>query len=356
MDDRQRIPAHVMANILGRLHLHDTMRVAHTCHAFHALIFDTPTCQCAKVAASGADGLCARMYASAFWTHWRTCAPKRSEAMVACARRGHLACVAAVVLADPSIDQDMALIEASARGHVGVVRVLLHHARVNVAAHRHRAIARAMAKGHLGVVQLLLDDPRADRYALDRWEVALAARKGHANVLRHVLERPGLVNDTNRDWVFPTALHEACWSNRTDVVRLFASDPRFDVTDFTESMASAAMYRHNTEITEMLFRDPRPDAPIVHPNQLVYACAGSDLWMVDRLLRDERTDPSFGDFQAFRTAARNGNVAIVKRFFEHPTCGTVACARLALRDALRRQDFALQRACRQQLKRLNATE
>ena len=121
--------------------------------------------------------------------------------LVLAARHGNRMCVRELLKHDAMaacLDSEMmndALIEAAAKGHEGVVRMLLewpvHAARADC--QDGRALIEAAAKGHEGVVRMLLEWPpvhaaaRADcQYGLALIE---AVKNSHIGVVRTLLER-----------------------------------------------------------------------------------------------------------------------------------------------------------------------
>jgi hypothetical protein len=72
---------------------------------------------------------------------------------------------------DPAADNNAAIIWASTRGKVDVVRLLLADARVDPTAKDNQAIIWASEKGKVDVVRLLLADTRVDPAALNNWAI-----------------------------------------------------------------------------------------------------------------------------------------------------------------------------------------
>jgi ankyrin repeat protein len=100
------------------------------------------------------------------------------------------------------------------------------------------------------------------------------------------------------------------------VVERLLQDERVDPSaDHNCAILLAAQNGH-LAVVERLLQDVRVD-PSAHNNDAVrWAARCGQLAVVERLLRDERVDPTAGDNYAVRQAARNGHLAVVDRLLE----------------------------------------
>ena len=82
--------------------------------------------------------------------------------------------------ADPSENDNKALIEASTYGEIGILKVLLADPRVDSSANNNTALYRASGDpGHPNVVKLLLADPRVDTGDV----IISASQRGNSEVV-----------------------------------------------------------------------------------------------------------------------------------------------------------------------------
>ena len=91
---------------------------------------------------------------------------------------------------DPSVDENLAIRDASYYGHLKVVDLLLRDPRVNPSADDNCAIRWASENGHLKVVKKLLSDPRIDPSARNNEAICMASYYGHFNVVKLLLSDP----------------------------------------------------------------------------------------------------------------------------------------------------------------------
>jgi len=330
------LPPHIVANILRRLPLHDTMRVAHTCRAYHAYFFVTPTCHCAQAAAADAD-TCARMRASAVWSHWRPCKARRGSQLTRCAKYGHVACVAVLVGAldcDPSYNGHSSLRSACARGHVGIVDVLLRDARTDPTEWNYAAIRCALTHNHDDVLHRLLDDPRAHGFRLSPCDLGKAVRGDRWDVVTRVLRQASAVRAQapHIRYNFDMWLSDAVFANRADRVRRILQEPLAHPIASAAVCLLQAIMKRNLDMVDAFLSDERLDLRDA-VSALSTACSRGPVAMVDRILVDARFDPHSGDHSALSQSIDRVSVDIVERLLEHPHCSSNACVREAMRMA-----------------------
>jgi len=215
------LPPHVWALILRNATIHDLHCVAHTCRALHELIHARAACTCAQGSVGDANA------APAFWAHWHSerSFPRLAEEWLMVA--SHNGLVAHVALAlrcgvDPAIDDQRALCEASANGHVAVVDLLLHDERVDPSAGTQTPVCDASERGHAPVVERLLRDPRVDPSIYFQWPLVRACEHGHLAVVECLLRdervQPSVLGQT--------PLSTACRKGHLSVVERLLRDER----------------------------------------------------------------------------------------------------------------------------------
>ena len=176
--------------------------------------------------------------------------------------------------ADPSSDDNLAILWASKYGRADVVRLLLADPRVDPGARNNFAIRLASIYGHAEVARLLLYDPRVDPSTCDDFAIQQASRYGYA-----------------------------------DVVRLLLADPRVDPgANDNCAVGWASEYSH-ADVVLLLLDDPR-----------VRLAPGASDDVVDLHLTDPRVRlaPSADDNDAIRWASRNGHAEVVDLLLADP--------------------------------------
>jgi hypothetical protein len=89
--------------------------------------------------------------------------------------------------ADPSEQDNLALIGASEEGHLEIVTILLADARVDPSGQDNAALGWASKNGHLEIVKLLLSDDRVDPSARDNAALIFASLDGHLEIVKLLL-------------------------------------------------------------------------------------------------------------------------------------------------------------------------
>ena len=183
--------------------------------------------------------------------------PLSKGCIVLAAENGH-AGVVSLLLRDPRIPEHLAtsaLLEASRNGHADVVAILLHDGKADPAYHQTYAFDEACRYGHVDVVVLLLRDPRlfqSDKNTTN--EIALAVRYGSTDVVQVLLE-DGRFSPNVED---NAPLIMALMKRRVPILKLLLNDPRVIVNDKrVYTMLESATTRGDTEVVELLLKDPR---------------------------------------------------------------------------------------------------
>jgi len=80
---------------------------------------------------------------------------------------------------DPSINENKAIILASDKGHVQIVKRLMDDKRVNPGDVDNWAVVSALIKGYVDVAEILISDPRVKLSSYNNWAILRAAGDGH---------------------------------------------------------------------------------------------------------------------------------------------------------------------------------
>lgn len=149
------------------------------------------------------------------------------------------------------IGAEQAIKSASSRGNVGVLKLLLQDRRVTHAKIESYAIEAASMNGHAEVVRILLTHICTGGN-ISRF-LGLEARKGHTEVVRVLLE-DGRANPA-ADYNY--AIKAASFNGHTEVVRLLLEDGRANPTVEYNYAIEAAMINRHAEVVNLLMQDKR---------------------------------------------------------------------------------------------------
>jgi ankyrin repeat protein len=175
---------------------------------------------------------------------------------------------------DPSADNNIAIREASANGHEGVVRLLLADARVDPAALSNYPIRWATENGHTDVVKLLLADARVDPSVYNNYPIRFASENGHTDMVRLLLAwrcpsgKRVDPSDKNND-----AIIFASYYGHTEIVRLLLAHERVDPADMANDAIIFASQNGHTDVFNLLLvwyasnKLPIPGCVSIDPSQ-----------------------------------------------------------------------------------------
>lgn len=181
--------------------------------------------------------------------------------------------------------------------------------------------------GQLSIVERLLQDPHEDPSVNNNNAVRWAREFGHSKVVDRLLQDPRV------------SLPEFDFS---ELDCLLAIDQllrgcRFDV----DKALLWACDTGRTTIVDRLLRDPRTDPSVDDNCAVVNACSDGQVAVVARLLQDPRVDPSASDNMAVKWASRNGHLAIVDMLLRDPRVNPSADENEALCYACLRGNIAV---------------
>ena len=129
--------------------------------------------------------------------------PTSESNIMEASARGHTAVVRLLLKhADPSAENNHAVIFASSNGHADTVALLLKDKRVDPSARNNLAILSASSNGHADVVALLLEHPLVDPSALNNETIMRASYSGYAKIVALLLQHPRVRRTVKYDEIF----------------------------------------------------------------------------------------------------------------------------------------------------------
>lgn len=245
--------------------------------------------------------------------------------------------------ADPSVQNNHALLEACQKNRVDIVEFLLKDLRVTssdlkdclesvCSGNKPQFVKRLLAvesipkevvftcfweackNGLCEVVKVLCVDKRCDPTEKENVGVHVAVQYGHLEVVQFLLtDAVGAKIDLT--FKQNVLIRCACQNNRPDVLRFLLTFERANPNDY-ENDALYTCARHNSaDCLKILLHDPR--IQIVDQALKTAICKHS----VDSarvLLEDVRVDPTYTRNTLFRIACSRGNIRLAKLFLAHP--------------------------------------
>lgn len=186
-------------------------------------------------------------------------------------------------------DNTTALMLAAARGHIRIVRMLIHHQRTNATLtndYGFDALQYAALNGHADVCELLLNFGGATiTWRTDSHPLLLAAKAGHTKVCKLLIERNVNVDLENSDR--QTALILAAGSNHLECCRLLlemGADPGHIDSDGDSPLSMVCVYGY-LELFNLLIEKGAPVNSDRYTNTpLIYAAAKNHTDLILRLI------------------------------------------------------------------------
>ncbi len=154
---------------------------------------------------------------------------------------------------DPSADDNAAIKQASGKGRVDVVRLLLQDVRVNPSAHNNCAIKWSSENGRTDVVKLLLQDVRVDPSVDSNFPIAYASREGYVDVVKLLLQDPR-VDPSDAD---NYAITYGSQEGHVDVVKLLLKDNRVNSYDQENKEIQQTSENGGTEVVKNLLKEEK---------------------------------------------------------------------------------------------------
>lgn len=268
---------------------------------------------------------------------------------------------------DPSRHFDIAIKRASELGYYGLVKRLLADARVNPNEYSHESpLAEAIKHGHKDIVDLLLSDQRVDPSNYHNHALRLASEKGDLELVNRLLQNSKV--SPNEDYGFSTpALTEAIENGHVEIANRILDDPRTDpsadnnsallkasekgycklvdrlLTDsrlkFDKSLSPRLLLSKNPEVVQRLLQEDRIDPSINNNSAIKRASEYGYPATVAMLLQDSRVDPSVSDNYAIQWAARNGHLEVVNLLLKDRRVDSTVSKNLPLRWAAKYEQY-----------------
>ena len=236
---------------------------------------------------------------------------------------------------DGEIDVDL-LLDAVHRNDIDAVRQLLLDG-VDASARDSLALQIAAADGRLEIVRLLVADGRSNVRAFCSFPIRWAARAGHVSVVNALLQNVYTMRRTAShgfvlgglaaveavlaDSVIPVTvigglLRCAVETGNRAIVDRLLRDDRVDPTANHNAAIGLAAERGHLAVVESLLQDTRVDPTAVDNYALRHAVTFGQVAVVDRLLRDARVDPTALENVAICRAAQYGHVVVIDRLLQ----------------------------------------
>ncbi|ORY47373.1 hypothetical protein BCR33DRAFT_764394 [Rhizoclosmatium globosum] len=168
---------------------------------------------------------------------------------------------------NPGGENNAAICLATIRRRAECVEMLLRDPRVDPTAQDGRPLQEAVARGISDVARLLLDDPRVDPSAFDNIAVRIA--------LSNLRPANDLIEDDGRE-----------------VIRMLMNDERVDLAAGDSQILCNAVYMRGNWIALAMLMEDNQVNPACHNNlPLRLAAQNIDLQCVQILLKDDRVNP-----------------------------------------------------------------
>ncbi|KAJ3332632.1 hypothetical protein HDU76_013587 [Blyttiomyces sp. JEL0837] len=208
---------------------------------------------------------------------------------------------------DPTAWNNGAIRYAAGEGHVEIVKMLLRVKEVDPTAENNQAVQWASGYGHVEVVKLLLKQEGVNAGANTNISIVTAAENGHLSVVRLLLGVAGVDATANKN----AALRLAALNGHGEVVKLLLKVEGVDAADDDNfAILGAAHHGHLAVVKLLLKVDVRVAAEKGYTD------------VVELLLTVKGVDPTANNNEAIRAARRHGHAEIVgllsKRTQEQP--------------------------------------
>jgi ankyrin repeat protein len=173
------------------------------------------------------------------------------------------------------------------------------------------------AHGRLAIVKRMLESGKLRRRRNGNLNDAIerAAANGHVvdYLLRHAMFDPSADDNRNRNRNRAIAIQLAAKNGHLAVVERLLQDERVDPSASNNLAIRMAAQNGHLTVVERLLQDPRVDPSA---NAIQFAAVRGHVAVVERLLDDDRVDPSANNNNAVRWAAHFGHLAVVDRLLE----------------------------------------
>lgn len=208
--------------------------------------------------------------------------------------------------------RENALIYASRIGHSHLVAILIHDARINVAANDCEAFALACEFGHTEIVQMFLQLPVSrgvSPAAQNNRAIRNASRRGYSDVVQMLLSLEGdrAVDSTVWD---NSPLEYACRHGHFAVVQQLLNVPvDRDADDLIHACLAAQRGDHANIVR--LFIDLPPNKGVDQQAILFEACENGQFMIVYHMLLSGTINPAFNNNLCISAAHDEGHADIV---------------------------------------------
>jgi ankyrin repeat protein len=213
---------------------------------------------------------------------------------------------------DPSNNGNKAFIEACGAGKLDLVQVLIKDPRVDISDGHNRALRLAAGKdtsansAYSEIFQMIVERLELNDQFLE------AVSNGNQQLVVEMLKNPYVHPGIHQS----EALSLALVGGYADIFRILINDPRVNLPRFAQRLARQAVIHNQPEILDIIFSKEIQGHSL--DSLLLQAVLRGSPQMVEKLLRDPRTNPAFFKNQAIYIAVKNGDIEVFERLLQHP--------------------------------------
>ena len=175
----------------------------------------------------------------------------------------------------------------------------------------------ACNKGNTVIVHRLLQDARFIP-AADNKSLIIAIKRHHLEIVDLILKNPS-TNPTV--WSLTDAISPLTMASSRgliDIVDRLLQDERVDPSEFNNTAIITAFHYKHFSVIKRLLQDERCNTVDVLHRLMIIASRYGNLTLLEMVLQDERVDPSAEHNHAIHSAIEQGNLAVVERLLQDP--------------------------------------
>lgn len=238
---------------------------------------------------------------------------ENNKAIIIATEKGYLDMVKLLLTdlrVNPSVDDNYALIEACRRGYAMIVKKLLSDKRVSPVNVNANPLTTAIDNNNPQIVKILLEDGRINPASLRNHNIIIASEKGYNEIVKLLLN-DNRVNPSDRD---NEAIILASTNGNVDAVKTLLMDNRVNPSVRNNEAIEIASFNGHLDIVEILLMDDRVKRvgvyKLLNPDLVTIASAEGKERLVSLLLNVAKLDPSIDDNLPLINAIDNNNFYI----------------------------------------------
>ena len=219
------------------------------------------------------------------------------------------------LLLNPDVDQTLLFILASKYGSLDIMKTLKN---ADPSAQNNRALILACEFGHLDIVDFLIENPKVNLTDVDNMSIILAAENGHVNIVNTLLSKTK-VDPAARNNM---AIRIASDNGYFEIVESLLNTGKVDPSALNSQALILASKNGHGDIVLRLLKDARVDPTVNNNFIIIWAAYHGNLELVEELLKDSRVNPRSEDDMALRIASKLGHESIVQLLLKDPRMNT----------------------------------